>query len=272
LGLQTLDRAVTVLQALASGGEEGLRLVDLQHRVGLTKPTAHRLLSALVAHGLVAHDANDRRYRLGQELAILGWSVAHRQQDLRSATIHSASILAEETGDTVVVVVRSGLDTVCIDRRTGAYPIKALTVDVGTRRPLAVGAGGLSMLASLPPAECEAILQAIAVRLPAHTRASEAQIRAAIREARKTSFAVSNSFVTEGVRAVSVAIKDFRGEPIAAIGVAAIIPRIPSKRIVEIAQSLDRERRRIESRMLASLPPAGASAKGQRMLRQHRLR
>ena len=167
MGLQTLDRAITVLQALASGGEDGLRLIDLQHSVNLTKPTAHRLLSALVSHGLVAHDGSSRRYRLGRELAILGWSVARRQQELRSAAMHSASLLAEETGDTVVVVVRSGLATVCIDRRTGAYPIKALTVDIGTRRPIVVGAGGLAMLASLPPAECDGILQSVADRLPA---------------------------------------------------------------------------------------------------------
>jgi DNA-binding IclR family transcriptional regulator len=272
MGLQTLDRAVTVLQALASGGEDGLRLIDLQHSAGLTKPTAHRLLSALLAHGLVAHDAHERRYRLGQELAILGWSVALRQQDLRTAAIHSASILAEATGDTVVVVVRSGFDTVCIDRRTGAYPIKALTVDVGTRRPIAVGAGGLAMLASLPPAECEAILEAIAGRLTAHTRASAAQLRAAIREARKTGVAVSNNFVTEGVRALSVAIKDFRGEPIAAIGIAAIVPRIPFKRIGELAQLLDRERRRIESRLLASRLRTDGSANGQRKPRKQRPR
>jgi len=270
VALQTLDRAVAVLQALGSGGEDGLRLIDLQHLVGLTKPTAHRLLSAMVGHGLVAHDAAARRYRLGQELAVLGWSVAQRRQDLRSAAIHSASILAEETGDTVVVVVRSGLDNVCIDRRTGSYPIKALTVDVGTRRPLAVGAGGLAMLAAMAPAECDAILEAIAPRLPAQSRATETQLRAAIRDARKTGYALSNSLVTEGVRAVGVAIRDFRGEPIAAIGVAAILPRIPTRRVAELARALGREQRRIESRLLASQSPAAADG-GERR-RQHKLR
>lgn len=272
MGLQTLDRAVTVLQALASGGEDGLRLIDLQHSAKLTKPTAHRLLSALVAHGLVAHDGGSRRYRLGQELAILGWSVAHRQQDLRSAAVHSASLLAEETGDTVVVVVRSGLDTVCIDRRTGAYPIKALTVDIGTRRPIVLGAGGLAMLASMPAAECDGILHSIAERHPKVSRASPTQLRTAIRDARRTGYAVSNGFVTDGVRGISMAIKDFRGEPIAAIGIAAIMPRIPAKRIPELARALDRERRRIESRLLASHLTEAAPANGERSPRRHKLR
>ena len=270
MGLQTLDRAVTVLRALGGGGEEGLRLIDLQHLARLTKPTTHRLLAALVDHGLVMHDAASRRYRLGRELAILGWSVAQRQHDLRTVAMHSAALLAEETGDTVFVNVRSGFDTVCIERHTGSYPIKALTVDVGTRRPLGVSAGGLALLAALPPADSDAILDAVAERIPAHSRATPAQLRAAIRDARKVGYAVSNGFVLEGVRALSVAIRDFRGEPIAAIGIAAILPRIPNSRIAELARLLDRERRRIESRLLAAEPVTPDVGPAQP--RRHRLR
>lgn len=271
MGLQTLDRAVAVLRAIGSrGGEEGLRLIDLQHSARLTKPTAHRLLSALAGHGLVIQDPQSRRYRLGQELAILGWSVAHRQQDLRTVSMHSAALLAEETGDTVFIVVRSGFDTVCIDRRTGTYPIKALTVDVGTRRPLGVGAGGLAILATLPPVECDAILEVVAERLPSYARASFAQIRGAAREARKTGFAVSNGFVTEGVRAVGVAIKDFRGEPIAALGIAAILPRIPARRIAALAKALERERGRVESRLLAAESHGNEGSGDKRKSQKHR--
>ncbi len=251
VGLQTLDRAVAVLRELGRNGETGLRLIDLQRSTKLTKPTAHRLLAALLAHGLVAYDPATHRYRLGQELAILGWSVSAREQDLRSACIHEASLLAEETGDTVVVVVRSGFDTVCIDRRTGAFPIKALTVEVGTRRPLGVGAGGIAILAAMPVADCDAALAAVVERLAGYTDASGSQLRAAVRDARRNGHALSNGFVVEGVRALSVAIVDFRGEPIAAIGIAAIAPRIPPRRIPELLKALERAKRHVQSRILA---------------------
>lgn len=270
MGLQTLDRALTLLRALGSSGEEGMRLIDLEKSAKLTKPTTHRLLSALVAHGLVARDAKSRRYRLGRELAILGWSVAHRQQDLRTLSMQSASLLAEETGDTVFVVARSGLDTVCIERRSGAYPIKTLTLDVGSRRPLGVGAGSLAILASLPPEECDATLEAVAGRLAGQTLASNSQLRATISEARRTGFAVSNGYVAEVVRGIAVAIRDFRGEPIAAIGIAAILPRIPSDRIPKLVQMLERERRRLESRLLTA--GSHGSSSGPSRSRRHRLR
>lgn len=249
-GLQTLDRALMLLRALGNSGEEGMRLVDLERSVKLTKPTTHRLLSALLAHGLVARDQGSRRYRLGTELAILGWSVAHRRQDLRSLAQQSASLLAEESGDTVFVVVRSGLDTVCIERRSGAYPIQALTVDVGTRRPLGVGAGGLAILACLSPEQCDSVLRTVAPRLSGQSLATPSQIQAAIREARKAGFALSNGYVTAGVRGIAVAIRDFRGEPIAAAGIAAISTRIAGARVARLAQMLKRETRRLESRLM----------------------
>ena len=40
----------------------------------------------------------------------------------------------------------SGADAVCIDRRLGSYPVKTLTVEVGTKRPLGIGAGSLAIL------------------------------------------------------------------------------------------------------------------------------
>lgn len=270
--LQTLDRAMSVLRALGNGGEAGLRFVDLQAAARLAKPTTHRLLAALVGHGLVAHDPETRRYRLGQELAILGWSVASRQQDLRAICQHSAALLAEETADTVFVVVRSGFDTVCIERHVGAYPIKALTVDIGTRRPLGVGAGGLAMLGTLPPAEADNILEALADRIRRHTPASLAQLRAAVRHARRHGFSISNGFVNEGVRAVSVAIRDFRGDAIGAIGIAAILPRMTARRIPELARALTRERRRIESLLLAGHAANGNGPSPGRATRRHKLK
>ena len=260
MGLQLLDRAVSLLRALGGGGEDGLRLVDLQRATGLSKPTAHRLLAGLVENGLVAHDAATRRYRLGHELAVLGWSVAQRTGDLQAIASHSAARLAEECGDTVFVVARSGLDTVCIERRSGTYPIKALTVDIGTRRPLGVGAGGLAILASMPEDEANAALATVAPRLAAFTSTPLTQLQAAVREARRHGYAVSNGYVTEGVRAISTVVRDFRGEAIAAIGVAAILPRIPRARVAELADALDRERRRIESRLLSGMGSSDAEA------------
>jgi DNA-binding IclR family transcriptional regulator len=56
MGVQTIDRAVAVLNWLGNSGEQGIRLVDLQRALGLKRPTVHRILSSLVDHGLVSFD------------------------------------------------------------------------------------------------------------------------------------------------------------------------------------------------------------------------
>jgi DNA-binding IclR family transcriptional regulator len=56
-------------------------------------------------------------------------------------------------------MVRSGNDIVFVAREIGPYPIKALTGEIGVRRPLGVGAVGVILLASLSAEEAEAILK-----------------------------------------------------------------------------------------------------------------
>ena len=53
-----LDRSVTLLELLGDGPRS---LRDLAEASGLPRPTAHRLLVALEAHGLVARDAPPAR-------------------------------------------------------------------------------------------------------------------------------------------------------------------------------------------------------------------
>jgi DNA-binding IclR family transcriptional regulator len=263
LSLQTLDRAVAVLRVLGAGGELGCRLVDVQRQVNLAKPTAHRLLAALTAHGLVVQDAATRCYRLGDELAVLGWSVMARTYELRDLCQPAMDRLAEKTGDTVLMVVRSGHDTICVERKTGSFPIKALTVEIGTRRPLGVGAGGIAILARLPDAE--AISESVRVRLQPFPTSEEA-IRQAVRRARVSGYALSDGRVAVGVRGIAVALSDRRGAPVAGLGVAATRDRIAGDRLQWIVSLLEEERRWVESQIRSHDPvaeiTAGALRKG----------
>jgi DNA-binding IclR family transcriptional regulator len=148
MGVQTIDRAVAVLSWLGNSGEQSMRLVDLQRALGLKRPTVHRILVSLVDHGLVSCDERSRAYRLGWEAAVLGWSALKGGYDLREIAQGAMNRLAEETGATALLCACSRRDTVCIDRKAGDYPIKVFTAEVGTRRPLGVGAGSLAALAT----------------------------------------------------------------------------------------------------------------------------
>jgi len=251
MGLQTVDRAVAVLHLLSGSGPGGLRLVDVQAKLRLSKPTAHRLLMSLVSHGLVDQDDTTKRYRLGARLAVLAWSVPQRRPDFGRLTSLAAQRLAQRSGDTVFVMACDGLESVCVGRETGSFPIKALTIEVGTRRPLGVGAVGMAVLGATTANEARRAVDTIAQKLKDYPLTSPEVILRGADQARRLGYSVSDGQVASGVRAIAVAVRDARGVPVGSIGIAAIRSRMMPDRIKELVPWMLEERAEIE-RLLAT--------------------
>ena len=253
-GLQTLDRAISVLRALSTGGEAGLRMADVMTLTGLPKPTVHRLLLAMIKYGLISRDLNTPRYRMGQELIVLGWSAMNNEPNLYSEAAHSAVLLARETGDTVFLLARSGFDAVCIGCELGHYPIKALTMAVGDRRPLGFGVSSLSILGGMQPVESDA---ALTYNLEALKRMGISGkklklVRQEIERARVQGYAHAVGLFHESVSAVSRAVHNTRGAPQLSIVIGAIEARFPPNRIRILAAMLERECKRIEQVLVSN--------------------
>lgn len=260
MSTQTLERAIGLIRILAAGGAEGCRLVDLQQTSGLTKPTVHRILGTLKQQGMVEQVEDSRRYRLGQEMAVLGWSANRTVYDLKELAAEDLAAVAAKTGDTGFLAIRSGTEAVCIDRQAGAYPVKAFTVEVGTRRPLGVGATGVALLAALPPDEAESVLDAVKGSLARFPNAGLRQIREAVQRARHAGYALSDGLMLKGVRGVAVVIRDGAGRPIAGIGTAAINDRLPPSRIPEILRVLRIHANHIEQRIATAESGTGTGS------------
>src|SRR5437773_5980038 len=70
-GTQSIQRAVAVLRILATARENGLGLTEISMNAELTRPTTHRILSALVAEGIVEQRPGTRRYVVGEQIPLL---------------------------------------------------------------------------------------------------------------------------------------------------------------------------------------------------------
>src|SRR5690606_5448396 len=139
---QGIRRVNAVLQALGRGPRSGLRLTDVALETKLNKATTHRLLSGLCEVGLVEQDEATGQFHLSFEMFVLGSAAMNRYGLAEIARTHLTR-LESKTSDTVYLSVRSGFDAVCIDRYEGSYPVKVLTLNIGDRRPLGIGGGGL---------------------------------------------------------------------------------------------------------------------------------
>lgn len=250
----SLKRGVLLLKLLATAGSRGLPLTEIAARVGLPHPSVHRVLQQLSAERLVDRNVELRRWRLGPlafELGVAG-STMHDIRDLCDPTMDA---LAEATEDTVYLVVRSGFDAVCLHRREGSFPIRTLVLEVGSRRPLGVGAGGLAILAAMQDAERAEVLQRVAPGLEAFGHLSVNAVANACDETRERGAALIEGTISLGVSAVGVSFRDAMGQAIGALSVAALSQRMTTTRIRHIAELLrkasDEVERRLRSRKRA---------------------
>jgi DNA-binding IclR family transcriptional regulator len=109
------------------------RLADVAEGSGVNKATALRLLESLIDEGFVVRDEATRRYALGDEALTLGIAMQGRDH-IRDRARPTLLRLAAATGDTLLLSVRSGVESVCVDREFGSYPIRANYLDLGMRR------------------------------------------------------------------------------------------------------------------------------------------
>lgn len=238
-GAQSIRRALAVLRLLAAGQELGVRLTDLAAASGLRRPTLHRILRVLVEEQAVEQDPETRCYRIGPDLPLL--ALARRSRfPLRTLARPGLELLSRRTGDTVFLSLRTGLDSVCIDRAVGAWPLQVLALEVGARRPLGVGVSGVAMLAAMPAAEAERIIGRNAVRLARYALDGET-LAATVRLARERGHAYAPDGIVRGTRAVAVAVRDGAGQPVAALSIAGMANRLTAARLPGIVALLQEQ-------------------------------
>jgi DNA-binding IclR family transcriptional regulator len=234
-GTQSIERVVGMLRVVAARGRRGMRIADIASVSGLPMSTCFRMLQRLELEELVARDPLTRKYRLGPLLYELGL-LAQPRSRLSELCDEAMHVIAEETQDTVYLCERRSAECICTSRAIGSYPIQALTLDVGIRRPMGVGTAGLSILCGLPDAEAEQIIEANGPRYAKFGAFDRDFLWAAIEAGRAQGYAFLDNASTPGTAAVGVAFPP--DNPIASITVAAISSRMDPVRRCEVARSI----------------------------------
>lgn len=229
-GAQLIARAADILRALPRGAPEGRRLRDLALSTALTEPTVRRILRALMHEQLVVQDEVTRLYRIGplaSELALV--SGFHTEVVAKSRPF--VTRLAEQTGDSVYLALRTGIETVCLDRADGSFPIRAEVVQVGQRRLLGLGTGGVVLLAALADAEIEEMLTSPAYRT---AEVSADMVKARVSEARSLGYSDITDSPIPGVRAVGIVVPAHHRLPSLAISVTAVASRLTDAHVARV--------------------------------------
>lgn len=250
-GAQLVGFTARVLRALASASAQGTRVSELAQATGLERAKVDRIVRALCAEGLALRRAGEPRYVLGPLTFELGLA-ASSQYPLAELASESMERIASLTGDTCFLMVRSGQDAVCIDRREGNFPVRALTIGIGDRRPLGAAAASLALLMHMPAAEREAYIAANGERIRRYGMLTPAVVRSMVARALELDFALNNNDIVPEISAVGVAIPARFGPPFGALSVSALTTRMmEGRRFRQIVRWLDAEARKIARKMEA---------------------
>ena len=237
-GTQSLRRGLELLQLLVIHHADGIALRDLVTASSLERSTAYRLVACLVQEGYAERDTVTRRYRLGMAAMRLGLATMNRAPLVEMSRL-AMRRLARVSGDTVYLIVRQGDYALCLHREEGLFPIKTLTIDVGERRLLGVGAGGRAIMAELPNEEVAAIYKRNA-RKYQEASIELADLFSSGVSTRQKGYAALKDLITVGIAGVGCAFKAPTGI-LAAVSIAAITPRITDKRRKELAELIQQE-------------------------------
>jgi DNA-binding IclR family transcriptional regulator len=218
----SLNRAAVIMTAMARGSSKGSLLTELVARTGLPRTTVVRVLEILLNLGWVTRDVETTRYNLGIDLAGLGYSAITRNP-IERLTATELSKLAERLDQVVYLIIRSGLDMICIGRYESNSDIQIGRGGVGLRGPFGMTQSCMGMFARLPKEEVEGVISANLSRYHRVEGFDETGFRKTVAKALKNGYGTYDNIILDRTTSgLGLAICDRSGYPIAGIGTTFI--------------------------------------------------
>lgn len=245
-GVQSVDRAITVLEILARRGEAGVS--EVAHEIDVHKSTAFRLLGALEGHGLVEQAENRGKYRLGFGLIPLAGAVSDRLDVTRQGRAVCAR-LAAELGETINLAVLQQHWAVNVDQARGPSTVSTHNW-IGRLTPLHCTSSGKILLAHLPAERRAALLAASGMeRLTPRTVTLAGTLETELARVRTTGYAVAIEEYETGLNAAAAPVHDRSGAVVAALSVSGPAYRLDEDRLAALIAPLTRGADEISRRM-----------------------
>ncbi|GAA2203341.1 MULTISPECIES: IclR family transcriptional regulator [Streptomyces] len=230
--VQSVDRAVSVLEILARHGEAGV--TEIAEELDVHKSTAFRLLGVLENRGLVAQAKDRGKYYLGAGVLRLAGAAAVRL-DISQEGVPVCREVADELGETVNIAVLDDDAAVNIMQARGTASVTAQNW-LGRRTPLHATSSGKVLLAHMPPTLREGLLARPLPRFTDRTITGASMLRAELEAVVGQGYGVTVEELELGLAAVAAPVRAHDGKVIAAISVSGPVYRLNADRLPEVAK------------------------------------
>jgi DNA-binding IclR family transcriptional regulator len=244
-GVQSVERALAILDILARAGEAGVTAIA--NELGVHKSTAFRLVTTLERGGLVEQSEDRGKYRLGMGVLRLAGATTARLDVVQEARPISRR-LAAETGETVNIAVLAERAAFYLDQVAGSSALQSHNW-VGQHIPLHATSNGKVLLGGRPDDE---VAKIVGTELPAFTDATitdAERLRKELDEVRERGYATAVDELEVGLTAVAAPIRNAHGDVIAAISVSGPTFRLDERRLADVVPALVASSREISYRL-----------------------
>jgi IclR family KDG regulon transcriptional repressor len=233
--VRAVERAMQILSSF--DGEHAERGVsEIAQATGLHKATAYRIIMTLLNGSFLERTADGERFRLGLRVVELGLG-ALRDLDFRQAAFPYMQQLVERFQEICTLGVFDHGQVLHVEIVHSKHTL-TIAARVGRHLPAHCTASGKVLLAFLPPAVVEPILNAPLAAYTERTITSPARLREELEVVRQRGYALDDEEFEVGIRSVAAPIQDIDGNVIAQMSMPGPTNRLTPERIPEIAQAL----------------------------------
>jgi DNA-binding IclR family transcriptional regulator len=234
-GVQSVDRAISVLEYLAREGESGVS--EVAAALEVHRSTAFRLLGALEARGYVEQPQERGKYSLGFGVVRLASAVSG-QLDVTRQAGPVCDRLATEIGETMNVAVLEEHYAVHVSQRFGPSAVTTHNW-VGQLTPLHATASGKVLLAHVSVERRNDLLRRSELEpFTSHTFTNRTDIEKELSRCLERGFAVVHEEFEIGLNAIAVPIRDADGSVIASVSASGPAYRFDDARMQDVTPSL----------------------------------
>jgi len=231
--VQSVDRAIVILEILARSGEVGV--TELARELGVHKSTAFRLVAALERRDLVEQNAGRGKYRLGTGILRLAGATTSRL-DLVQESRTVTRALAQHTGETVNLAVLSDGAALYMDQIAGSSALQPHNW-VGQRIPLHATSNGKVLLSALERSEVARQVPALRA-YTANTITTLDGLMRELDEVRQRGFAIAIDELEIGLTAVAAPVRNIHGEIIASLSISGPTFRLDARRVPQMTDAV----------------------------------
>lgn len=231
--VQSVDRAITILEILARLGEVGV--TDLARELGVHKSTAFRLVAALERRDLVEQNVGRGKYHLGTGVLRLAGATTSRL-DLVQESRGISRRLAQRCGETVNLAVLSDGAALYMDQVAGSSALQPHNW-VGQRIPLHATSNGKVLLSALEHPEVAQQVSELRA-YTAHTITTLDALMRELEEVRQRGYAIAIDELEVGLTAVAAPVHNIHAEVMASLSISGPTFRLDARRVPQMTEAV----------------------------------